>query len=84
MENFQYIWIGMFSQCTVKFRYYDHSTIKTSFCQSHMFSNVSDKIAYANSVNPDQTGPSSLIREYTVCHSTKYSKKRVHKTKSVA
>ena len=49
-----------------------------------MFSNVSDKIAYANSVNPDQTGPSSLIREYTVCHSTKYSKKRVHKTKSVA
>ena len=29
--------------------------MKTSFYQSHMFSKVSDKMANANSVDPDQT-----------------------------
>ena len=31
-------------------------------------------MAYANSADPDQ----SLIRIYTVCHSTKYFKKQLH------
>ena len=35
----------------------DHSTITTNFCQSNMFSKVSDKVAYANSVDQDQTAP---------------------------
>ena len=38
---------------------------------------VSDKIAYANSVDPDKTVP--LIRVYSVCHSMKYFKKQLHK-----
>ena len=28
-----------------------------------------DRYAWANSADPDQTAPSSLIRFYTVCHS---------------
>ena len=35
-------------------------------------------MAYANSADPDQTG-SSLIRVCTVCQSTKYFKKQLHK-----
>ena len=46
------------------------------------FSNtkMSDKMAYANSVDPDQ---SSLIRVYTVCHSAKYFKKQLHKKQNL-
>ena len=29
----------------------------------------SDRYAWANSADPDQTAPSSLIRVYTACHS---------------
>ena len=37
-------------------------------------------MAYANSADPDQTAPrSSLIWVYTVCHSTMYFKKQLHK-----
>ena len=38
-------------------------------------------MAYANSVDPDQTAPEggNLIRVYTVCHSTKYFKKQLRK-----
>ena len=45
-----------------------------------------DKITYANSVVPDQTAPkrSSLIRVYTVCQSTKYFKKQLHKKKKIS
>ena len=42
-------------------RNYDHSTVKASFCQSRMFSKVSDKMAYANSVDQDQTAPSGAV-----------------------
>ena len=35
-------------------RNYDLSTITTSLCQSHMFFKVSDKMAYANIVDPYQ------------------------------
>ena len=53
---------------------------------SPMFSKVSDKIAYANNVDPDQTAPSgsTLIRVYTVCHSFKYFKKQLHESKNLA
>ena len=46
-------------------------------CPKILYTKVSDKIAYANSVDPDQTAllRSSLIMIYTVCHSTKYFKK---------
>ena len=40
---------------------YNHSTITTSFCQSHMFFKFSDKMAYANSVDPNQTAPSGAV-----------------------
>ena len=40
---------------------YDNSTVTTSFCQSHMFSKVSDKMAYANSINSDQTAPEGAV-----------------------
>ena len=33
------------------------SYVKTSFSQSFVFSEVSNKTAYANSVDPDQTAP---------------------------
>ena len=39
-----------------------------------------DKFESANNADPDQIAPkSSLIRVYTVCHSTKYSKKQLYK-----
>ena len=34
----------------------NHSSID-KFCQLHMFDKASDKMAYANSVNPNQTAP---------------------------
>ena len=42
-------------------RNYDHSTITTTFCQFHVFSKDSDKMAYANSVDPDQTAPEGAV-----------------------
>ena len=45
---------------------------------------VADKMAYANSANPDQTAPEGgLIRVYTFCYSTKHFKKQVHKKQSL-
>ena len=44
---------------------------------------LSEKLTYANSSDSDQTAPktkrSSLIRIYTVCHSTMYFKQQEHK-----
>ena len=40
---------------------YGHSTTKISFCQSHMFFKVSDKMTHANSVDPDQTDPAGAV-----------------------
>ena len=37
---------------------------------------ASDKMTYANSVDPDQV--------YTVCHSTKYLKKLLHKKQNLS
>ena len=55
-----------------------------------MYTKVSDKIAYTNKADPDQTAHeeqldlrSSLIRVYTVCHSTMYFKKQVHKKQNL-
>ena len=42
-------------------------------CPKISHTKVFDKIAYANSTNPDQTA--CLIRVYTVCHSYKLFKK---------
>ena len=42
-----------------------------------MYSKVSDKMAYANSVDPDQTAP------YIVYHSTKFFKKQLHKKQNL-
>ena len=54
-------------------------------CPKILNTKVSDKMTYANSVDPDQTAPegSSLIRVYTVCHSTKYSMKQLHKKQNL-
>ena len=41
-------------------------------------------MAYGNSVDPEQTFRSSLIKVYIVCHTSKYSKKHLHQSKSVA
>ena len=50
-----------------------------------LYTKVSDKMAHANSVDPDQTAPewSSLIRVYTVCHSTKYFRKQHNKKQNI-
>ena len=54
---------------------------------------MSDKMTYANNADPDQTAPEgavwsgstlfviplSIFRIYTVCHSTKYFQKQLHK-----
>ena len=52
-------------------------------CPKISYTNVSDKVAYANSADPDLTAPSSLIRVYTVCHSTEYLKKQLHKKQNL-
>ena len=41
--------------------------------RSVLYAKVSDKTAYANCVDPDQIAPA------TVCHSTYYLKKQLHK-----
>ena len=40
---------------------------------------MSDKIAYANSVDPDQTAPEGAVWSGSTLFSTKYFKKRLHK-----
>ena len=47
------------------------SDIQYVICPKILYTKVSDKISYANSVDPDQTAPeeAGLIRVYTVCHS---------------
>ena len=50
-----------------------------SKCPIILYTKSSDKIAYANSVDPE----SSLIRVYTVCPSTKYFKKELHKKQNL-
>ena len=42
------------------------------------YTNISDKMAYVNSADPDQTDP-----ECTVCHSTKYFVTQPHKTQNI-
>ena len=46
------------------------------------YTTVSDKMAYANSADPDkdQRGGGGV---YTVCHSTKYFKKQLHKKQTL-
>ena len=39
-------------------------------CSKILYTKMSDKMAYGNSADPDQTAP--------VCHSTKYFKKKLH------
>ena len=43
-------------------------------CPKNSYTKVTNEMTYANSVDPDQTDGSSLIRVYTVCLSTKYFK----------
>ena len=51
-----------------------------SKCLVRLYTKVSDKVAYANGANPDQTAPEqNLIRVYTVCLSTNYFKKQLLK-----
>ena len=42
-------------------------------------------MAYANSADPDQTAPQEQSDQvlYTVCHSTKYFKKQLHKKQNL-
>ena len=39
-------------------------------------------MAHANSADPDQTAP-GLIRVYTVCHSSRFFKKQMHKKQNL-
>ena len=61
-----------------------HKLRLTGICSVYRnFPKFSDRQVWANSVDPDQTAPSSLIRVYTVCHSvcivwTHYSMKEPH------
>ena len=52
--------------------------LRSAFASPICFSKVSDKMPHANSVDP------VLIRVYTICHSTKYFKKQLHKSKTLA
>ena len=65
-------------RCELSCSYFEYTK-----CPKISNSKVSNKMTYANSANPDQTAPegSSLIRVYTVCHSTKYFKKQLQKSK---
>ena len=45
----------------------------------YKYTKVSDKIAYENSSDPDQTAPSSLMRVYTVSSLTNSFKKQLHR-----
>ena len=49
-------------------------------CPKIVYTKVSDKMAYANSADPDQT---ALIEVCTVYHSTKYFKKELHKKQNL-
>ena len=54
-------------------------------CPKISFTKV-DKMAYTNSEDPDQTAPASgavWSGSYTVCHSTKYFKKQLHKKQNL-
>ena len=54
-------------------------------CPKILYTRISDKMAYANSADPDQTFRSSLIKVYTVCHSTlKHSEKQMHKIQNLS
>ena len=49
-------------------------------CPKILYAEVSDKLAFADSADPDQTAPrSSLIRAYTVCLSIVYLRKQLLK-----
>ena len=50
-------------------------------CPKISYTNVSDKMAYANSANPDQSAPEGV---YTVCHSTKSFNKQLHKNQNLS
>ena len=58
--------------------------IMYSKCCKNSNTKVSDKMAYANSVDPDQTAPEgAVIRVFTVYHSTKYFKKNLQKEQNL-
>ena len=44
-------------------------------CPKFSYDKVSDKMAYANSADPDQTAPKGAVWSGSVYHSTKYCKK---------
>ena len=47
-----------------------------SKCPKISYTNISDKMVYANSADPDQTAPEEV---HIICHSTKYLVKQMHK-----
>ena len=58
-----------------------------NLCRSGKYHKISytqnsDKMAYTNSVDPDQTA--RLISVYTVCLSNKYFKKELHKKQNLS
>ena len=54
--------------------------LKYGKCPKILYTKVSNKMEYANSVDLDQ---STLISVYTVCHSTKYLKKHLQKIQNI-
>ena len=50
-------------------------------CPKILNAKVSDKMAYANRADPDQTVPEEAIKVYPVCHSTKYFRNNCIKSK---
>ena len=61
--------------------FYNEHIYKYGKCGKISNTKVSDKMTYPNNADQAQTAPCSLIRVYTVCHSTKYIylRKQMHK-----
>ena len=56
-------------------------------CPKILYTKVTDKMAHANSADPDQTAPEGailLIWVYTVCHSMVHFKKQLHKKQTLS
>ena len=55
-------------------------------CPKISYTKVSDKMAYANSADPDQTALERAVQSGSTlfCHFTKYFKKQLHKKQNLS
>ena len=66
--------MDLFKPCLDKYGY--------GYCSKMSYTKLANKMAYTNSADPAQTR-SSLIRVFTVCLSTEYLKKKLHKKQNL-